>query len=54
MTVNRVGAQYRTQLSQVPAGTLHTPSVDVLMHSVARAYGSHAMGIILRHGGRTA
>jgi len=47
MTVNRVGAQYRTQLSKSPAGTLHTPSVDVLMHSVARAYGSHAMGIIL-------
>src|SRR5258706_1995887 len=47
MTVNRVGAQYRTQLSKSPAGTLHTPSVDVLMLSVARVFGCHAMGVIL-------
>ena len=47
MTVNCSGAQYRIQLSKSPAGTLHTPSVDVLMHSVARVYGSQAMGVIL-------
>jgi len=47
MTVNHAGARYRTHLSKSPAGTLHTPSVDVLMHSVARVYGSQAMGVIL-------
>ena len=41
MTVSRVGTQYRIQLSKSPTGTLHTPSVDVLMHSVARVYGGH-------------
>ena len=25
----------------------HRPSVDVLMHSVAREYGSHAVGVIM-------
>lgn len=47
MTVIRNGTHYHTQLSKTPAGTLHTPSVDVLMHSVADVYGSHAMGVIL-------
>ena len=47
MTVARNGAQYRTQLSHLPSGTLHTPSVDVLMHSVASVFGRHAMGVIM-------
>lgn len=47
MTVARTGHVYRTQLSKLPAGTLHTPSVDVLMHSVASVFGNRGMGIIL-------
>jgi two-component system chemotaxis response regulator CheB len=47
MTVARAGTKYHTHLSKTPGGTLHTPSVDVLMHSVARVYGRHAMGVIL-------
>ena len=47
MTVSRDGSRYRTQLGQSPAGTRHTPSVDVLMHSVASVFGNQAMGVIL-------
>jgi len=47
MTVGRGGNSYRTQLSKLPAGTLHTPSVDVLMRSVAEVFGTRGMGIIL-------
>ena len=47
MTVSRAGSRYRTQLSSIPTGTLHTPSVDVLMNSVASVFGNHAMGVIL-------
>lgn len=34
-------------LSNSPAGTLHTPSVDVMMTSVAQVFRSLSMGIIL-------
>jgi two-component system chemotaxis response regulator CheB len=34
-------------LANTPAGTLHKPSVDVTMTSVAQVFGRHAMGIIL-------
>lgn len=34
-------------LSTSPTGTLHTPSADVMMLSVAQSYGAHAMGIIM-------
>lgn len=34
-------------LSHSPEGTLHKPSVDVTMKSVAEAFGSHVLGIIL-------
>lgn len=34
-------------LSTSPEGTLHTPSVDVMMLSVAQSYGAHAMGVIM-------
>jgi len=47
LTVVRSGATFRTHLSKLPEGTVHTPSVDVLLHSVAKTYGSKAMGIIL-------
>lgn len=35
------------RLSNSPAGTLHTPSVDVMMTSVAEVFRSLSMGIIL-------
>ena len=47
LTVYRSGTACRTQLSKSPADTLHTPSVDVLMNSVAKVYGSKAMGVLL-------
>ncbi|HTV59259.1 MAG TPA: chemotaxis response regulator protein-glutamate methylesterase [Verrucomicrobiae bacterium] len=34
-------------LSKTPAGTLHTPSVDVMMLSAAEVCGSHVMGVIM-------
>ena len=46
MTVAASGPAYRTQLSKLPAGTLHTPSADVLMHSVADVFGNRGMGVI--------
>jgi len=48
MTVDRPPTGLpRISLSHEPLGTLHTPSVDVTMLSVARAFRSSAMGIIL-------
>jgi two-component system, chemotaxis family, protein-glutamate methylesterase/glutaminase len=48
MKVRRRGAQPpKVLLDDEPRGTLHRPSVDVLMVSVARAYGPRAMGILL-------
>jgi len=36
-----------TRLSKSPAGTLHIPSVDVLMCSVAETFHNRAMGVLL-------
>ena len=36
-----------TRLSKLPTGTLHTPSVDILMCSVAATFRQRAMGILL-------
>jgi two-component system chemotaxis response regulator CheB len=48
MTVDRPPAGLaRICLSHEPVGTLHTPSVDVTMLSVAQKFRSAAMGIIL-------
>jgi two-component system chemotaxis response regulator CheB len=48
MKVRRRGAlPPRVVLDDEPRGTLHRPSVDVLMATVARAYGPRAMGIVL-------
>lgn len=48
MTVRRGhGAQHSIAITKEPSDTLHRPSVDVLMHSVADVYGSSAAGIIL-------
>jgi two-component system, chemotaxis family, protein-glutamate methylesterase/glutaminase len=48
MTVDRTSTgPARICLSHEPIGTLHTPSVDVTMLSVAEKFRSAAMGIIL-------
>jgi two-component system chemotaxis response regulator CheB len=48
MTVQRpTHARTVIQLSHEPAHQPHTPSVDVMMESVATAFGSEAMGIIM-------
>jgi two-component system chemotaxis response regulator CheB len=46
-TVHRKGSQLAVGLSKEPGGTLHMPSVDVMMLSVAEACGSRAVGVIL-------
>lgn len=46
-TLLRDSHQVSICLSDSPSGTLHKPSVDVTMLSVAELFGSHAMGIIL-------
>jgi two-component system chemotaxis response regulator CheB len=48
MTLSRrAGGSAVICLSDYPAGTLHKPSVDVTMLSVAEAFGRHALGIIM-------
>jgi two-component system, chemotaxis family, protein-glutamate methylesterase/glutaminase len=47
MLLQRVGGTYVVRLKDMPAVNHHRPSVDVLMHSVARAAGPNAVGVIL-------
>jgi two-component system, chemotaxis family, protein-glutamate methylesterase/glutaminase len=48
MTVaHKTASKYAIRLSHSPEGTLHKPSVDVMMLSVAEAYHALAMGIIM-------
>jgi len=52
MTVKKVqssefGVQRRVMLGSEPLQELHKPSVDVLLASVARAYGERSIGVIL-------
>ena len=47
MKIRRRGQETRVWLDDEPRSALHRPSVDVLMASVAKAYGEHAMGIVL-------
>jgi len=47
MTVSRTSTSFRVVLSDEPSNTLHRPAVDVMMHSVADAYNSKALGVIL-------
>jgi two-component system chemotaxis response regulator CheB len=47
MTVTRFGAEPKVLLNQNDPVNGHRPSVDVLMHSVAREYGSKAVGVIM-------
>lgn len=48
MTVRRTRPSHGSvTISREPSNTLHRPSVDIMMQSVASVYGSSAMGIIL-------
>jgi two-component system chemotaxis response regulator CheB len=47
MKVRKRGGQVKVLLDDEPHSALHRPSVDVLMASVARAYGSQALGVVL-------
>lgn len=47
ITVERSGSRAIVCLSHEPGNQLHTPSVDVMMQSVASAFQSQAMGIIM-------
>jgi two-component system chemotaxis response regulator CheB len=48
----RAGGHMRARLSLEPSHTLFRPSVDVLMTSVARMYGSGAIGVLMTGMGR--
>jgi two-component system, chemotaxis family, protein-glutamate methylesterase/glutaminase len=47
MKLRRRGTVVRVELDEEPHLALHRPSVDVLMQSVAQAYGAKALGIVL-------
>lgn len=47
MLVRRVGGHARISLNQDPPCNRHRPSVDVLLNSVAKAFGRAAVGVIL-------
>ncbi len=47
MKVQRRGSAARILLDDEPRATLHRPSVDVLMASVAKAYGPRSLGVVL-------
>jgi two-component system chemotaxis response regulator CheB len=47
MKARRRGSRLRVVLDEEPADALHRPSADVLMTSVAKAYGPRVLGIIL-------
>jgi two-component system, chemotaxis family, protein-glutamate methylesterase/glutaminase len=47
MKVRRRAAETRVWLDEEPRSALHRPAIDVLMSSVAKLYGRHALGILL-------
>lgn len=47
MTVNRRGGQAYVSVSDEPSNTLYKPCVDIMSNSVAEAYGTTTMGVIL-------
>jgi two-component system, chemotaxis family, protein-glutamate methylesterase/glutaminase len=47
MRLRRRGSVIRVLLDDEPRDALHRPSVDVLMTSVAKAYGSRVLGLVL-------
>jgi len=52
LEVGRSGANYVCKLNDGPLVSGHRPSVDVLFHSVAKAAGANAIGVILTGMGR--
>jgi two-component system chemotaxis response regulator CheB len=47
MKVRRKGTKVKIVLDDEPRSSLHRPSADVLMVTVAQVYGSRALGVIL-------
>jgi two-component system chemotaxis response regulator CheB len=47
LRVRRSGGEYRVEVLEGPYVSGHRPSVDVLFHSVARAAGANAVGVLL-------
>jgi len=47
MKIRRRGQETRVWLDDEPRSALHRPSVDVLMASVAKAYGRRSLGVLL-------
>jgi two-component system, chemotaxis family, protein-glutamate methylesterase/glutaminase len=47
MKVRRRGKEAHVWLDDEPRSALHRPSIDVLMASVARVYGSKVLGVVL-------
>src|SRR5262249_36525969 len=47
MKVRRKGAHLRVWLDEEPRSTLHKPSIDVMMTSVARACPGRSIGVLL-------
>jgi two-component system chemotaxis response regulator CheB len=47
MKLRRRGSSVRISLDEEPRATLHRPSADVLMTSVAQVYGPRALGVVL-------
>jgi two-component system, chemotaxis family, protein-glutamate methylesterase/glutaminase len=47
LLVQRSGSAYIAQVTDGPLVSRHRPSVDVLFRSVAKAVGSHAVGVIM-------
>ncbi len=47
MTVKRYGGRARAVISSEPSDTLYKPCVDVMLNSVADAYGANIMTVIL-------
>ncbi len=47
MSVFHLGESYRIRVNDGPLVSRHRPSVNFLFHSVAKAVGSDALGVIL-------
>ena len=47
MKVKRRGGESYVWLDEEPRGALHRPSIDVLMASLAKAYGRRCLGVLL-------
>lgn len=47
MTIRQRGSAVKVVLDEEPSGSLHRPSADVLMTSVAKVYGQGSFGVLL-------